>query len=87
MVANTLVVAIIILLVALILGCVYFMLFCIPIECQTEMEWFTVEAKINELEKQMKERPEFSVETILEGDDKLTRFYTGMPTYDSFLAL
>ena len=49
------------------------------------MEWFTVEAKINELEKQMKERAEFSVEIILEGNDKLTRFYTGMPTYDSFL--
>ena len=44
------------------------MLFCIPImiECQAEMEWFIVEAKIDE-EKQMKERPEFSVETILEG--------------------
>ena len=47
------------------------MLFCILIECQTEMEWFIVEAKINELEKQMKERPEFSVETILEGNNKL----------------
>ena len=64
-----------------------FMYFCIPIECQTEMEWFTVEAKICELEKQLMERPEFSVETILEANDKLTRFYTGMPTYDSFLAL
>ena len=51
------------------------------------MEWFTVEAKINELEKQMKERPEVSVKIILEGNDKLTRFYTGIPTYYSFLAL
>ena len=64
-----------------------FYVFCILIECQTEIEWFTVEAKISELEKQLKERPEFSVETILEGNDKLTRFYTAMPTYDSFLAL
>ena len=63
------------------------MLFCIPIECHTEMEWFTVEVKINKLEKQIKKRLEFSVEIILEGNDKLARFYTGMPTYDSFLAL
>ena len=63
-----------------------FLYFCIPIECQTEMEWFTVEAKICELEKQLMERPEFSVETILEANDKLTRFYTGKPTYESFLA-
>ena len=24
--------------------------------------------------------------TILDGSDKLTRFYTGMPTYDTFVA-
>ena len=35
----------------------------------------------------MKEKPEFSVETILKGNNKPTQFYTGMPTYDSFLAL
>jgi len=35
----------------------------------------------------LKDRPEVNVETILKGNDKLTRFYTGMPTYDSFDAL
>lgn len=31
-------------------------------------------------------RPKLDVQ-ILEGNDKLTRFYTGMPTYDSITAL
>ena len=31
-------------------------------------------------------KPEFDIQ-LLEGNDKLTRFYTGMPTYDSFMAL
>ena len=44
-------------------------------------KWFTVEAKISALEKKLKEKPEFSVELVLEGNDKLTRFYTGMSTY------
>ena len=58
----------------------YFMLFSIPIECQTEMEWFTVEAKINELEKQIKERPEFSVEAILErGSHQQQESHGAMP--------
>ena len=35
----------------------------------------------------LKDRPEVYVETILKGNDKLTRFYMGMPTYDSFDAL
>ena len=35
----------------------------------------------------LKDRPEVSVETILKGNDKLTRFYMGIPTYDSFAAL
>ena len=39
------------------------------------------------LEKKLKDRPEISVETVLKGSGKLTRFYTGLPTYDVFLAL
>ena len=31
--------------------------------------------------------PEFRAETILLGNDKLTRYYTELPTYDSFVAL
>ena len=51
------------------------------------MDWFAVETKISVLEEKLKDRPEFSVETVLKGNDKLTRFYTGMPSYDVFLAL
>ena len=56
------------------------------VECQTEFRWLEVEEKIGFLERALKERPEFSVSTVLEGNDKLTRFYTGMPTYESFMA-
>ena len=56
-------------------------------ECQTDMDWFAVETKISMLEKKLKDRPEISVETILKGNDKLTRFYTGIPTYGVLLAL
>ena len=56
-------------------------------ECQTEMNWLAVETTISMLEKRLKDRPEISVETVLKGNDKITRFYTGMPTYGTFLAL
>ena len=54
----------------------------IPIECQTEVTWCTVEEQISLLEAALHQRPEFSVST----NDKLTQFYTGMPTYDTFVA-
>ena len=56
-------------------------------EHQTEMDWLAVETKINLLEEKLKDRPEFSVETVLKGNDKLTRFYTGIPSYHLFLVL
>jgi len=42
--------------------------------------------EIQVLKTSLLERPEFDVK-IISGNDKLTRFYTGMPTYDSFMAL
>ena len=38
------------------------------------------------LPAEMLARPEFSVQSILEGNDKLTRFYTGLPSYKCFIA-
>ena len=38
------------------------------------MDWFAVEIKTNVLEKKLNDRPEFSVETALKGNDRLTRF-------------
>ena len=42
---------------------------------------FSVETRISVLKEKLKDslRPEFSIETVLKGNDKLTRFYTGMP--------
>ena len=38
------------------------------------MNWFDVETKISVLEEKLKDRPEFCVETVLKGNDRLTRF-------------
>jgi len=38
------------------------------------------------LRSMLLERPESDVQ-LLENNDKLTRFYTGMPTFNSFVAL
>ena len=42
--------------------------------------------QIGFLERVLKQRPDFSVSMVLEGIDKLIQFYTGMPTYESFIA-
>ena len=59
------------------------------LECQTDS--CTAESYIQEMDcsclpAEMLERPEFSVQSILEGNDKLTRFYTGLPSYKCFVA-
>ena len=41
------------------------------VECQTEVTWSAVEERISLLEAGLHQRPEFSVSTILEGNDKL----------------
>ena len=51
------------------------------------MDWFAVETKISVLEKNLKDTPEISVDTVLKGSDKLTRFYIWLPSYDVFVAL
>ena len=38
------------------------------------------------LPAEMLARPEFSVQSVLEGNDKLTHFYTGLPSYKCFIA-
>ena len=54
----------------------------------TDVNWSTIEAKIGKMEKLLNEKqPEFSVETILQVNDKLTCYYTGLPSYGSFVAL
>ena len=60
-------------------------------ECQTELqqEWKTVEElqqRISVLEASLCANAQLDVK-ILDGNDKLTRLYTGLPTYDLFKAL
>ena len=59
------------------------------LECQTDYVDRSVIANLqNEvaaLRSALLSIPEFSVETLLKGNDKLTRYYTGLPTYDSFM--
>ena len=58
-------------------------------ECQTDEDGNVVarlQAENRMLRSMLLERPELDVR-LLENNDRLTRFYTGMPTFDSFLAL
>jgi len=59
------------------------------VECQTDIDGDIVEKlqhEISALKACLLERPEFDV-TMLSGNDKLTRYYTGIPTYNCFTAL
>ena len=58
-------------------------------ECQTDDQEDVIvelQTEINHLRASLLIRPEFDV-LLIECNDKLTRFYRGMPTYDSFKAL
>ena len=78
-------------LVSLATLCLYGLCINCILECKTDsctVESYTQE--MNCLPADMPERPEFSVKSILEGNDKLTRFYTGhtgLPSYKCFIAL
>ena len=61
----------------------------LTVECQTDCDSVTIISLLKEgaiLKSELTRRPEFCVDSILKDDDKLTRFYTGMPTYQSFIA-
>lgn len=56
---------------------------------KTSEEWKTVEElqqKVSKLETTLSYGTALDV-TVLKDNNKLTRLYTGMPTYDSFLAI
>jgi len=55
-------------------------------ECQTE-DTITYPVQCECVCTQLWLRPEFSVKVMLEGNDKLTHYFTGLPTYSSFVAL
>lgn len=63
----------------------------VEVECQTDLqqEWKTVEElqqRICLLEVSLCASAQLDVK-ILASNDKLTRLYTGLPTYDAFMAL
>ena len=58
-------------------------------ECQTDEDGNVIarlQAENRMLRSMLLGRPELDVRW-LENNDRLTRFYTGMPTFDSFLSL
>jgi len=61
------------------------------LECQTD--FIDNSVIIANLQKEaaalrlaLSSRSEFTIETLLKGNDKLARYYTGFPTYNSFMA-
>ena len=61
----------------------------LTVECQTDCDSVTIislQKEVAILKSELTRRPKFCVDSILKDDDKLTRFYTGMPTYQSFIA-
>ena len=69
--------------------CLYGLCINCILECQADS--CTAESYIQEMDcsclpAEMLARPDFSVQSILEGNDKLTCFYTGLPSYKCFIA-
>ena len=61
------------------------------VECQTDLNYdsstiVSLQKEVAILKSVLTRRPEFCVDSILKDNNKLTRFYTGMPTYGSFIA-
>ena len=57
------------------------------VECQMDLKCVTIISHQKEVAilKSVLTRPEFCVDSILKDNNKLTPFYTGMPTYESFM--